>query len=345
MRKVCEENERLKREYFHFLRHAGGQSEQSIDKVAAALVRFEASTGYRPFRSFHVDQAVAFKNALSRAKSPATGKPLSKATASAMLRSVKAYFRWLALRPGYKSRIRLSDTDYFNLPFKDEAIAHARRDLPFPSIEQALHAFRKMPEATDIELRDKALFGFLLLTGVRVAAAASLKLRHIDLVEGQVFQDAREVKTKASKTLYTTFFPVADDVRMCFERWVVRLREDLLFGPRDPLFPRTALSHGPSRQFTAAGMTRAHWSTSAPIRKIVGDAFEQAGLPRFGSHAFRKTLEQWGSTRYITPEAFKAFSQNLGHQSVLTTFTSYGQVSRGRQAEIIRGLGRSGGST
>lgn len=337
MRKRCDENERLKRQYLEWLSEAEGLSEQSIDKVAAALSRFEDSTGGKPFKSFHIDQAKAFKRSLERSKNP-NGRPLSKSTMSATVRAVKAFFKWLSQRPGFKSKVSLADCEYFNLSAKDEAVAHAHRDIPFPSMEQALHAFRNMPETTDIERRNKALFAFLILTGVRVAAAASLKLNHIDLVEGQVFQDAREVKTKASKTIHTTFFPVADDVREFFERWVGYLREARLFGPSDPLFPQTAVELGPSRNFVAAGLKRAHWTEAAPIRKIVGDAFAAAGLRRFGPHAFRKTLEQWGSTRYVTPEAFKAFSQNLGHENVLTTFTSYGQVSRQRQAEIIRSI-------
>ncbi len=35
----------------------------------------------------------------------------------------------------------------------------------------------------------------------------------------------------------------------------------------------------------------------------------------------------------------KAWSQNLGHEGVLTTFTSYGAVDQQRQAEIMRDLG------
>jgi hypothetical protein len=38
-------------------------------------------------------------------------------------------------------------------------------------------------------------------------------------------------------------------------------------------------------------------------------------------------------------EEFKAWSQNMGHEGVLTTFTSYGEVSRERQAHIIRSFG------
>lgn len=37
-----------------------------------------------------------------------------------------------------------------------------------------------------------------------------------------------------------------------------------------------------------------------------------------------------------TPEQFKAWSQNLGHEDVLTTFTSYGTVPAHRQGELIR---------
>jgi hypothetical protein len=39
-----------------------------------------------------------------------------------------------------------------------------------------------------------------------------------------------------------------------------------------------------------------------------------------------------------SPEEFKAWSQNLGHEHVLTTFTSYGAVSGNRQREILERL-------
>jgi integrase/recombinase XerD len=57
-------------------------------------------------------------------------------------------------------------------------------------------------------------------------------------------------------------------------------------------------------------------------------------------HSFRKTLAQLGERTCRTPEEFKAWSQNLGHEQVLTTFSSYGQVAADRQAELIRRLGQ-----
>jgi hypothetical protein len=43
-----------------------------------------------------------------------------------------------------------------------------------------------------------------------------------------------------------------------------------------------------------------------------------------------------------SPEDYKAWSQNLGHADVLTTFTSYGSVAPGRQADVMRAITRRG---
>ncbi|GJL60803.1 MAG: hypothetical protein NPIRA03_36600 [Nitrospirales bacterium] len=68
------------------------------------------------------------------------------------------------------------------------------------------------------------------------------------------------------------------------------------------------------------------------------EAFTNAGLPYFNPHSLRNTLVRLGETVCQTPEAFKAWSQNLGHEKVLTTFCSYGEVSTRRQQEIIECL-------
>ena len=86
------------------------------------------------------------------------------------------------------------------------------------------------------------------------------------------------------------------------------------------------------------GLKRNHWSNATPIRKIFRDAFEGAGLPYFNPHSFRNTLVRLGESICQTPEEFKAWSQNLGHEKVLTTFYSYGEVGNQRQGEIIKDL-------
>lgn len=56
--------------------------------------------------------------------------------------------------------------------------------------------------------------------------------------------------------------------------------------------------------------------------------------------AFRSTLAVLGETLCRTPEEFKAWSQNLGHEHVATTLTSYGTVPEHRQADILQALSR-----
>lgn len=58
----------------------------------------------------------------------------------------------------------------------------------------------------------------------------------------------------------------------------------------------------------------------------------------FQSAQLQEHACQARAARLPDPEEFKAWSQNLGHDKVLTTFLSYGQVESPRQGEIIRGL-------
>ena len=223
-------------------------------------------------------------------------------------------------------------------------VATARREQVGPTVEQVKHVIATMPVDSAIQRRDRALIAFTLLTGARDSAIASMKLKHVDLAAGCVHQDAREVQTKFSKTFTTYFFPVGKEIHEIVGEWVAFLRKEMLWGNDDPLFPATRIVLGESRQFEAVGLERAHWSTASRIRAIFRDAFASAGLPYFNPHSFRNTLVRLGQAVCQTPEDFKSWSQNLGHDKVLTTFMSYGQVESPRQGEIIRGLATAHGA-
>jgi len=338
MKKHSADNERIKRKYFAYLKEAKRHSDPTVDAAAKALSRFEGYTRYRDFKAFHFEQAIGFKKHLAEQKGQQSGEKLSKATLHATLTQLKRFFQWLVWQPGYKSRLQYSDAEYFNLSDKDVRVATAQREQKVPTLEQIKHVINIMPADTDIERRNRALVAFTLLTGARDSAIASMKLKHVDLISNSVNQDAREVKTKFSKTFNTFFFPVGEEVRGIVSSWVSYLRDEKLWGNDDPLFPATCIALGAAHQFEAAGLTRDHWSTASPIRTIFREAFVRAGLPYFNPHSFRNTLVRLGQDVCTTPEQFKAWSQNLGHEKVLTTFLSYGEVACQRQGEIIRGL-------
>ncbi len=339
MTKANAANERIKHEYLAYLVQAKGRDDATIDGVAKSLARFELSTRGKDFKRFHRQQAVAFKAELLAMSSARTGKPLSKATMLSTMRDLKAFFFWLAHLPGFKSHIRYDDADYFNLSEKDVMIARARREQPVPTLAQVQRVLEAMPTGTVLERRDRALVAFTAITGARVNALASFGLGHIDLEAGKVEQDAREVRTKFAKSFPTYFMPIGGTALEVVQDWICELLRDHLWGLADPLFPATQTGLDENGGFIAKGLARHGWASTGPIREIFRRAFNLAGLPYYNPHSFRSMLVRHAMTLDLSPEQMKAWSQNLGHADVLTTFTSYGAVPVHRQGELIRTAG------
>jgi len=328
-------NERTKHHYFRYLKEAGRLDEQSIDTTAKAIGRFEDFTNRRDFSLFRTAHASAFKVHLLEQRS-AKGLPLSKSTIVSTLKALKRFFSWLPGQTGYKTRLRYEWAEYFNPSLKDLAIARAHRERRVPTIEQVLRVVRLMPGDTPMERRDRALVALIALTGARDNAVASLRMKHIDIADEMIFQDGRDVRTKFSKTISTWFFPVGEDFERIISEWVIYLREELGFGAESPLFPQTVTTFVEGIPVTSLGGVG--WATASPIRGAFKAAFEAASMPYFNPHSFRHMLVQLGMEVCTTPEQFKAWSQNLGHDGVLTTFNSYGDVPSHRQRDLIRGV-------
>ncbi len=158
--------------------------------------------------------------------------------------------------------------------------------------------------------------------------------------EEYIEQDARSVRTKFGKTFRTYFLPVSEHALAAFNAWHEELERDHLWGPADPLFPSTEIGLGSDGGFAPAGLSRRPWSTSSPVREIFKRAFGAADLPYYNPHSFRDMLVRHAFTLNLSPEQMKAWSQNLGHADVLTTFTSYGLIPTHRQGELVRQSGK-----
>ncbi len=339
MKKMNANNERIKRDYYTYSTEAKRKSPSTLNGIRKSLLRYESFTGFKDFSTFNQHQAIAFKKYLSEEKNLHNGDALSKATILSTLNDIKAFFRWLAFRPGFRSKINVPDIEYLNLSEKETRMAKSPRYKEVPTVEQIQHVVSSMPINGDIALRNRALIAFTLLTGIRDGAIASLKIKHVDIHRRLVKQDPLEVKTKFSKRIDTFFFPVGEKIEKIVVDWVEYLKREKLYGLDAPLFPRTKLSHNSGKSFHANGIEPIHWTTASPIREIFKKAFAHAGLPYYNPHSFRNTLVSLGERLCRTPEEFKAWSQNLGHEQVLTTFNSYGYVTPDRQGNVIRGLG------
>ncbi|KCV81861.1 site-specific recombinase XerC [Actibacterium atlanticum] len=331
-----EKNERTKRAFLTYRKHSEQVSDKTLDREIAALERFDVWNGRKDFAKFHIDWAVGFRAHLDHAKGP-TGKPLAKSTTRAIMATMRAFTLWLSQQDGFRRRIKAADANYFKLSLRDEAEARAAPERPAPSIRQAKRALERMPSATPRQKRDKAIFALLCLTGIRVAALTSLKIKHLDLDEKSVSQNPREVATKFGKQIDTFFAKGFKEAEVALADWITYLDETALYSPDDPLFPATALKAHSNTGFTADGFTRAHWKTTEPVRKIVNTAFDNAGMPAYGPHAFRHMLARHVAKTCGSVAELVATSQNLGHTDVLTTLRSYGQINRDDQRRLVTG--------
>ena len=147
------------------------------------------------------------------------------------------------------------------------------------------------------------------------------------------------MRTKFSKKILTYFFPVGADLKQMIIDWVHELRAELLYGNDDPVFPCTRVAQDENLCFAVDGLEPDFWANAEPIRKIFRQAFGSAGVPYFNPHSFRDTLVQLGKKLCRTPEEFEAWSKNLGHEQMLTTFRSYGSIDPERQGELIKSIG------
>ncbi|MXP44841.1 tyrosine-type recombinase/integrase [Allopontixanthobacter sediminis] len=330
------DNERVKRRYFHELREADGLAEVTIDHAARAIAEFERFNDWAEFKLFRSGDASNYRKHLLAAGGKRASALSNRSTVHTKLMQVQKFFTWLSKQPGFKSRISPADAKYFKLSNRDRRLASERPLKPTPTVEQVKHVILSMPAMTDLDKRDRALIALLLLTGIRVSAAITLKLKHVR-TDGSIFQDAREVKTKFAKTQTTYFFPVGEEIRQIFADYVSHLRKTLLWGDDDPLFPMTHQALDEQRWLRPIGLLKQHWKTSDPVRHIFKRAFEAGGVPYYTPHSIRRTLARLGERLCNTPEQMKAWSQNLGHDELMTTF-SYGAVPLQQQATILSSI-------
>lgn len=335
-------NERIKHTYYGIKSDAKGLAGPTIDGIAKAVARFEMHTELADFRTLSKEQAISFKVLMSQLRGVSSGEPLSKSTIFSTLRAVEAFFRWLAQQRGYRNRIDPNDVEYFTYSKKDARIATARRERHAPSLDEVNALLAGMPTDSEIQHRNKTLIAFIVLTGARDGAVASMRLGDVNLERRSVFQDARHVKTKNSKTFTSYFFPVGDEIEQIVREWIQYLRNERGFGDNHPIFPCTRVVQDANRQFIATGVGDTPWQSGATICTIVSSAAAAAGLKHFTPHALRTTLGVLGLKLCRTLEDWKAYSQNFGHDHLDTTLTNYSPINATRQGELMQQLGRGG---
>jgi integrase len=131
----------------------------------------------------------------------------------------------------------------------------------------------------------------MAMTGLRIGALVTLRLKHLDLKELAVYQPSAEVNTKFSKS-HTTFLvdlrPNWVEILVDYINWLKKQG----FNAEDPLFPKMTIHQGKPHSFGSHELSKSFMSHAQMMIRIVPDAFLKAGLPRFTSHCFRHMMNK-----------------------------------------------------
>jgi integrase len=316
------------------LKQAHGLNDKTIDAALRHIRQFEEAMDNVDFSQVSRDKIIGYKDIL-RSKAEEEGS-LSASTVVHSLGTLKAFFLWLSKQPSF-SKMPRDLPDYFTPPKRLVKIANAATEKYVPSADEIRALIAAAPINTVQQRRDQAMIAFLYLTGVRDGALITLRIKHVNVSRKIVFQDAKEVATKASKTMRTAWFPVGEDIETIIVDWLAELR-GLGAQDDDPLFPR-----GFKKHWGELKEVRFDFLASAtPVRHMMKTAADSAGTQYFRPHAIRSTIarmiERWGATA----EERKALSQNLGHEDYHTTLVYYGALDEDHQHAIVESIRNRG---
>lgn len=329
MTKISYQNEQIKREYFEHLRGAEGFAESSVRTFAEAIAQWQLFSGGDDFSNFNKTKALAFREWLVKRATKTKSGQLTLVTQGNYLRRIKKFFTWLSGHQSFRTKILKNDIEFLRLSKKDALIARSGTTKAMPSFEDARKIIEGIDVKNEIDRRDRALICFSLITGCRISAIVSLKMKCFDKNKKLIDQNPGDgVKTKNSKKILTTFFPIGwNDPEKYFIEWFEYL-EKKGFQSNDPIFPSTLGNfNSVQSRYSKELIGNSFWEGTSGARKIFEKRCHNAGLPYFHPHSFRHLVVSVMSKTRLTEEEKRAISLNLGHANVSTTFGAYGYGS------------------
>ncbi len=326
MTKIIYQNEQKKREFLRYLKGAKGFAESSINSFAEAIDQWQLFTENENFVNFNEAKASAFCDWLKSRKAKTETGIISISTQYSYLRRIKKFFNWLSNQPTYKSKVLKNDIDFLRLSRGDARIARQGTTKQMPTFEEAKTIIESIKIKNEIDMRDRAIICFALITGMRISAIITLRIKNFDMENKLIDQNPADgVKTKNSKRILTTFFPIGwDEPEKHFIEWFRYLKSK---GSQldDPIFPATMNNFISEKSaYSKKFVGKDFWNGTNGARKIFEKRCKDADLLYFHPHSFRHLITKILSKIRLTEEDKKAVSLNLGHSDVGTTFGSYG---------------------
>jgi len=326
-------NAKVIRRYIEYLREAKRRSESTIRAVERAIRLYETSTKDADFAVFSRSRVRQFASWLEE-------RQTSSRQIYQIYNHLKAFFHWLAFQAGYKSRIDVSDIEYLSLDRRQMQEVISPDTVDWPSKEYVMKLARSIEPITEIDKRDRAIISFLLLSGMRDMAVATLPVGCFDPHNLEVSQyPDKGVATKFSKRFVSRFFVFDEELLGFVVDWTNYLTNKRQYSSKNPLFPRTRVFRSEeTSEFRALEVEPVFWKSAGPIREILKSRSKKASMTYYKPHSFRHAASQLALRQCTSPEEIRAVSQNLGHENVGTTLTSYGKLDGQRVHRVVESI-------
>lgn len=319
-------NERIKYKYRIHLRRVKMRDNKTILAALKHIREYEIFTAFAGFELYSGELADKYIQSLF-------SRDLSLSFISDNVRCVREFFQWLERQNGYRSKIDYNQIDYLNISRNQQNTAKAVEYQKSYKFDQIIKTIRAMPDKTDKEKRDKAIISLNALCGLRISELRSVKMKSLIEEDGHyfIYVCPKNMDVKFAKTRSAHFLALPDDIQRNVLSWLEYLKT-LGFKDNDPLFPVVDNRFGQTNLLEQSIRKEAIKSDTT-IRDIFKRAFAEAGYNYINPHSFRRTMARYAQTQ--SPAYLNAIRQNLGHSSIDTTLSSYGQLSQADQRAII----------
>ncbi len=324
-------NDRILHEW---IKYAGRWSAKTVDAKLAAIRQFEEFCGGRAFAKLSKNDVARFRDHLKSRVEAHGDESLSVSTVRHSASHVRSFLVWLIEQPKF-GRLDRSIPKHLTLPKKFAAAPLSMAERPIPTVDEAERMINLMSEETIKGRRDRAMVAIAFLGALRADTVTSLRIKHLDIENRIIVQDARRSRAKNGKSLRVKFFPLPSIFVEVLEEWVEELMA-LGFRPDDALFPddkyltKNAIEAA-AKRIGAMGSTFAISSAF----KLASHLVEK----QFSPHSAKHCIGRLGLELCKTPQQTKAWSQNMGHEGQDITQRYYQNIPESSVHEIIEEVG------
>ncbi len=324
--KFLARNERAKFKYRMHLRRLKQLDEKTVIAVLKHIRDFEKSTNFASFEVYNREVADKYVRDLF-------GRDLSLSYIVSNLKAIRDFFLWLERQRGYRSKINYNEIYYLNTTKNQQKAAKAAKYQKSYKYEQIIDTIRKMPDRTLRERRNKAMISLNALCSLRISELRTVALENLIQEDGVnfIYVSPINMDVKFADTRQVVFINLPIDIIQNVIGWRDYLRS-IGFTDSCPLFPNIDNRFNQSNILEPSVKSECLRSNSS-IRTIFEKAFREAGYEYIKPHNFRKTAARHAQAE--SPKFLNATRQNLGHRSIDTTLSSYGQLSEAEQRSVI----------